>query len=97
VWNYDIKIIIYPKERKQTKLIFSLVEYTLHILETNDKLQNVGFKSYLHLEKSIWNLFLQCKILKWIHNSEKIILFLSFKLKDWMYNDFVICFCFTPC
>jgi hypothetical protein len=35
------------------------MEYTWHILETNDKLQKVGFKSYIHIEKSTWNLLLQ--------------------------------------
>jgi hypothetical protein len=66
------------------------MEYTWHILETNDKLQKVGFKSYIHIEKSTWKLFLQWIFLKWIHNNEEVCCFLSFKLKDWMYNNFVI-------
>jgi hypothetical protein len=46
------------------------------ILESNGTLQKIGFKSYLHLEKSIWNLLLQCKIKKLMHNNENILLFI---------------------
>jgi hypothetical protein len=44
------------------KSILSLVEYIWHTLESNLPLQKIGFKNYLHLEKSTWNLLLQCKI-----------------------------------
>ncbi len=37
-----------------------LVEYIWHILETNVIIQKIGFKSYLQLKMSIWNLFLEC-------------------------------------
>jgi len=52
--------------------IFSLVEYTWHIFESNVTLRKVGFKSYLNLEKSTWNLLLQCKIKKLMHNNEEV-------------------------
>jgi hypothetical protein len=44
---------------KKLKFTFSLVEYIWHILETNVTLQKVGFKSYLHFKKSIWNQLVQ--------------------------------------
>jgi hypothetical protein len=62
VWSYSTKIIVYSKASPKKKIIFSLVEYTWHILESNVTLRKVGFKSYLNLEKSIWNPHLQCKI-----------------------------------
>ncbi len=62
MWSYNIKIIVYSKEGKQRNFTFSLEEYTWHILETNVKLQKVGFKSYLHFKKPTWNLLLQLKI-----------------------------------
>jgi hypothetical protein len=79
MWNYNKKIIVYSKEAKQINFIFSLVKYTLHILQTNVTLQKVGFKNYLHLQKATWNLLLQCKIKKLIHNGEEFFFFLSFK------------------
>jgi hypothetical protein len=75
MWNYNKKIIVYSKEAKQINFIFSLVKYTLHILQTDVTLQKVGFKNYLYLQKATWNLLLQCKIKKLIHNSEEVFFF----------------------
>ncbi len=47
-----MKIIVHSRPSPKNKSIFFLVEYTSHILESNITLHKVGFKSYLHLEKS---------------------------------------------
>jgi hypothetical protein len=70
VWSYSIKIIVYSRASSKNKSTFSLVKYIWHILESNVTLQKVGFKNYLHLKKSTWNLVLQCKIKKLMHNHE---------------------------
>jgi hypothetical protein len=62
MYEIIIEWSLYIHGHHQKKKKFSLVEYSLHILESNLTLQKVGFKSYLHLEKSTWNLFLQWKI-----------------------------------
>jgi hypothetical protein len=69
---------LYIQGHHPKKTIFYLVEYTWHILESNFTLQKVDFKNYLHLGKSTWNLFLQCKILKLMHNNEETSCSLSF-------------------
>ncbi len=78
VWNYNIKIIVYSKASQKNKSIFSLLEYTWHILKSNVTLQSVCFKNYLNLEKSIWNLLLQCIIKKLMHNNKEVLCDLSF-------------------
>jgi hypothetical protein len=78
-WSYNIKIIVYSKASvKSFKSTFFWIEYTLHIFELNVTLQQVGFKSYLNLEKSTWNLLLQCKFFKLMHNNEEVSCYLSF-------------------
>jgi len=45
-----------------------MLDHIWHIFETNVKLWNVNFKSYLHLDKPIFNLLLHFEIWKFMHN-----------------------------
>jgi hypothetical protein len=48
------------------------------------------FHSYLYILKNNENILNQCEIGKWMHNNEKNLIFDHFKLKDSIYNNFMI-------
>jgi hypothetical protein len=76
-------------------IFFSVLKYTWHILQTNTTLQKLDFNNYLHLEKPIFNLLLQCEIWKLMHKNEKIFYLWSLKYKHWIYNNFMLDFIVT--
>jgi len=59
VWNYNIKIIVYWKVSPK-KPIYSFFD-RIYLLESNIRLQKIGFQSYLHLK----NIYIKFTFTMW--------------------------------